>query len=84
MNSDQNPEYDGLLRDVLAGGDWIALREFARTHNQVPDEIYDKGEHFWTVLLHKLICSRLDTLALHAASREWLTSDGYSTDMGGY
>ncbi|HVS45771.1 MAG TPA: hypothetical protein VMS32_03820 [Verrucomicrobiae bacterium] len=84
MNAVPSPEYDARLRDILTGGDWAGLREFARTENQVPDEIYDKDDHFWEVLLHKLICSRLDTLGLHGSSRAWLSERGYSTDLGGY
>ena len=78
------PEYEARLREVLAARDWRALRELARTENQIPDEMYEQDEHFWEVLLHKLICSRLDTLGDHASSRAWLDERGYSTDIGGY
>lgn len=62
----------------------MALREFVHEQNQVPDDIYEKDQHFWEVLLHKLICSRIDTLGLHESSRTWLAERGYSTDLGGY
>jgi hypothetical protein len=84
MKADPSPDYDARLRDILISGDYAGLREFARTQNQVPDEIYAKDDHFWQVLLHKLICSRLDTLGLHEASRAWLSQRGYSTDLGGF
>lgn len=84
MNAAPGPDYDARLRDILVSGDYVGLREFARTQNQVPDEIYAKDDHFWQVLLHKLICSRLDTLGLHEASRSWLSQRGYSTDLGGF
>ncbi len=77
-------DYEAKLREVLLGGDWRALRELTRAQNQIPDDVYEKDEHFWEVLMHKLICSRLDTLALHASSRTWLTDRGYSIDIGGY
>jgi hypothetical protein len=78
------PEYESRLRKILADFDWSGLREFSRTESQVPDEIYEKDQHFWEVLLHKLICNRLDMLALHESSRLWLSERGYSTDLGGY
>ncbi len=79
-----SPEYETRLLAILRDRDWMALREFSRQENQVPDDIYDKGQHFWEVMLHKLICSRIDTLALHQESRQWLAANGYSTDLGGY
>jgi hypothetical protein len=84
MNSNVSPEYDSRLRDILERGDWQALREFTRDENQIPDELYAKDEHFWEVLMHKLICNRLDTVRLHAASQAWLAQRGYTTDIGGF
>ncbi len=84
MQPNAHPEYESRLRKILADGDWAALREFARSENQIPDDIYDRDEHFWMVLLHKLICNRIDQLHLHAASRAWLDRNGYSTDLGGF
>lgn len=78
------PDYDGELRDVLSRRDWQGLREFSRVHNQIPDDVYQKDEHFWEVLLHKLTCSRIDLLGLHDESRAWLDERGYTTDIGGY
>lgn len=77
-------DYEGRLRDLLTREDWEALREFSRAENQIPDEIYEKDQHFWEVMMHKLICNRLDMLAKHEASRAWLTERGYTTDIGGY
>jgi hypothetical protein len=34
--------------------------------------------------MHKLICSRIDLLGLHDASRAWLAAHGYTPDIGGY
>ena len=34
--------------------------------------------------MHKIICNRIDTLALHESSRAWLAERGYTTDLGGY
>ena len=79
-----SPEYDARLRTILSERDWQGLREFARTENQVPDEIYAKDQHFWEVMLHKLICNRLDMLNEHAQARTWLTERGYTTDLGGF
>lgn len=79
-----SPDYEARLRDILTRRDWMALREFSRTENQVPDDIYNQDEHFWEVLLHKLTCSRIDLLGLHDESRTWLTERGYSTDLGGF
>lgn len=79
-----SPDYEARLRDILTRRDWIGLREFSRTENQIPDDIYNQDEHFWDVLLHKLTCSRIDLLGLHDESRTWLTERGYSTDLGGF
>ncbi|MBV9408286.1 MAG: hypothetical protein JO164_05650 [Candidatus Eremiobacteraeota bacterium] len=79
-----SPQYEAELRDVLAAGDWEALREFTRKHNQIPDDVYAKDRHFWEVLMHKLTCNRLDLLGLHDRSRAWLTERGYTTDLGGF
>ena len=79
-----SPEYEARLRKILADRDWQSLREFARTENQVPEDVYEKDQHFLEVLLNKLICNRLDMLAEHEASRNWLSEHGYSTDLGGY
>lgn len=79
-----SPEYEARLRSILENHDWQALREFSREQNQIPDEVYNKDEHFWQVLMHKIICNRLDTLALHESSRKWLSDQGYTADLGGY
>ncbi len=79
-----SPDYEARLRDILTRRDWQSLREFSRTENQVPDDIYNMDQHFWDTLLHKLTCSRIDLLGLHDESRAWLTERGYSTDLGGY
>jgi hypothetical protein len=78
-----SPEYDGELRTLLAKRDWEALREFTRTHNQIPDDVYGQDRHFWEVLVHKLTCNRIDLLGLHDDSRAWLKERGYTTDIGG-
>ena len=79
-----SPEYEARLRAVLSGGDWEELREFVRDENQIPDDVYEQDRHFWEVLMHKLICNRIDMLAQHERSRAWLQEKGYSTDLGGY
>ena len=84
QNGVPTPEYEARIRAILSAGDWAALREFARAENQIPDEVYAKDQHFWEVMLHKLICNRIDMLAQHEASRAWLDANGYSTDIGGY
>jgi hypothetical protein len=85
MTSDvPSPEYESRLRVILQSRDWEALREFAREENQVPDEIYAKDQHFWEVMLYKIICNRIDMLAEHAQARAWLDREGYSGDIGGY
>jgi hypothetical protein len=84
IQGNPSPEYDARLRSILSAGDWQALREFSRVENQIPDDVYAKGQEFWEVMLHKIICSRIDLLALHAASRAWLSQRDYTTDIGGY
>ncbi len=84
MNSAPSPDYEARLRDALQHEDWEALREFARSENQIPDDVYEKDQHFWEVMMHKLICNRIDMLAKHESSRKWLSDQGYSTDIGGY
>jgi hypothetical protein len=84
MQPSPTREYETQLRDILSRRDWEALREFTREQNEIPDEIYAQGQHFWEVLLHKLTCSRIDLLGLHDESRAWLEERGYTTDLGGY
>lgn len=84
MQNAPSPEYEARLRDILQQHDWQALREFSREHNEIPDDIYNQDQHFWEVLMHKLICNRIDTMAMHEASRKWLADQGYTTDLGGY
>jgi hypothetical protein len=84
MQPSPTREYETQLRDILSRRDWEALREFTREQNEIPDEIYAQGQHFWEVLLHKLTCSRIDLLGLHDESRAWLEARGYTTDLGGY
>jgi hypothetical protein len=79
-----SPQYDQDLRDVLSKRDWVALREFSRANNAVPDDVYNLDQHFWEVLLHKLTCSRIDLLGLHEESKTWLAEHGYTMDLGGY
>ncbi|MDQ6931911.1 MAG: hypothetical protein M3160_01905 [Candidatus Eremiobacteraeota bacterium] len=79
-----SPQYEARLLDILQSRNWMALREFTRQENQVPDDVYEQGQHFWEVMLHKLICSRIETLGLHEESRKWLEANGYSTDLGAY
>jgi len=84
MQGNPSPEYDSRLRAILIAGDWEGLREFSRAENQIPDDVYAKDQHFWEVMLHKIICNRIDMLVQHAGSRAWLVDRGYSTDIGGY
>ncbi len=84
MENVPSPEYESRLRAILEANDWAALREFSRSENQVPDEVYEKDQHFWEVMMHKLICNRLDMLSKHESSRMWLAAHGYSADIGGY
>lgn len=79
-----SPDYERDLRDVLARRDWEGLREFSRARNEIPDDVYAQGQHFWEVLLHKLTCSRIDLLGLHEESKAWLAEHGYTMDLGGY
>jgi hypothetical protein len=79
-----SPQYEAHLRELLSREDWQALRDFARSENAIPDDVYDRDEHFWLVLMHKLICNRLDMLAAHERSKTWLAENGYTTDIGGY
>ncbi|HTX59506.1 MAG TPA: hypothetical protein VMH02_07470 [Verrucomicrobiae bacterium] len=76
--------YEERLRAALARVDWRALRELVRNENAIPDEIYQKDEHFWEVLMHKLICNRPDLLLQHESSRVWLERNGYTTDIAGF
>jgi hypothetical protein len=78
------PEYEAELRTVLAQRDWIALREFSRRRNEVPDDVYGQDQHFWEVLMHKLTVNRFDLLGYHEDSRSWLLARGYTTDLGGF
>ncbi len=84
MQASPSPEYDARLRAMLETHDWQGLREFAREQNQIPDDVYAKDQHFWEVLLHKIVCNRIDTLSMHESSRQWLAERGYTTDLGGY
>jgi hypothetical protein len=84
MQGVPSPDYEARLRKILSDRDWQALREFSRTENQVPDDVYAQDQHFWEVMLHKLICNRLDMLTEHAQARAWLAEHGYSSDIGGY
>ncbi len=79
-----SPEYEARLRKILSERDWQGLREFARTENQVPDEIYAKDQDFWEVMVYKLICNRIDMRNEHTQARAWLTERGYTTDLGGF
>ncbi|HUA08836.1 MAG TPA: hypothetical protein VMA98_06125 [Candidatus Acidoferrales bacterium] len=79
-----SPQYEARLRTILSERDWEGLREFARSENQIPDEIYAKDRHFWEVMLYKLICNRIDMLADHAQARAWLAQHEYTMDIGGY
>jgi len=83
MQGTPSPAYDAKLRKILIERDWQGLREFARSENQIPDEIYAKEQHFWEVMLYKLICNRIDLMADHAAARAWLAEHDYTTDIGG-
>jgi hypothetical protein len=81
---DPASDYDAQLYSILEARDWERLREFSREHNAIPDDVYEQPQHFWEVMLHKLICNRFDLLGLHAESRAWLSERGYSTDVGDY
>jgi hypothetical protein len=82
--NEQSVAYEARLRQILTARDWEALREFSRTENQLPDDVYAQERHFWEVLVHKLTCNRIDLLGLHDESRAWLERHGYTTDLGGY
>lgn len=84
MQSSPSPEYEAQLRRILSALDWCALREFTRAENQIPDDVYEKDAIFWEVLMHKLICNRLDMLSAHESSQKWLFERGYTTDIGGF
>jgi hypothetical protein len=84
MQGSPTPEYEARLRQILLDEDWAALREFARSENQIPDDVYAQDQHFWEVMMHKLICNRLDMLARHESSRAWLDANGYTGDIGGF
>lgn len=84
MQSSPSPAYEARLRAILSAFDWEALRDFTRQENQIPDDIYEKDAMFWEVLMHKLICNRLDMLAVHETSRAWLAQRGYTADIGDY
>lgn len=84
MQETPSPEYEARLRAVLLAQDWEALRGFSREQNQVPDDVYEKGADFWEVLMHKLICNRLDLFAQHERSHAWLADRGYTSDIRGY
>jgi hypothetical protein len=83
-DSGTSQTYEDRLRSILAAHDWEGLREFSRTQNEIPDDVYAQGRHFWEVLVHKLILARIDLLGLHDASRAWLAEHGYTSDLGGY
>ena len=78
------PEYENALFQILVKRDWQAFREFSRVQNQLPDDVYNQDQHFWEVLMNKIICNRIDMLGQHDISRAWLEKHGYSTDLGGY
>ncbi len=84
MGSGPSAEYEGRLLGILERGDWEALREFSREQNEVPPDVYDQPQHFWEVMLHKLVCNRIELLSSHEAARAWLAERGYTTDLGGY
>lgn len=84
MIGGSGPHYEERLRDILEREDWEALREFSRVENQLPDDVYQQDRHFWEVLLHKIICNRMDMMSAHAASRAWLERNGYTTDIADY
>jgi hypothetical protein len=84
MQGTPSPDYETRLRKILSERDWEALREFAHVENQVPDEIYAKDQQFWEVMLHKIICNRIDMLADHEQARGWLAEHGYTSDIGGF
>lgn len=84
MQQSPTPDYEARLRKILADRNWQALREFSRAENQIPDDVYEKDQHFWEVMLHKLICSRIDMLGAHESAKAWLSQRGYSSDLGDF
>jgi hypothetical protein len=84
MQPAPSPQYEARLAEILGREDWQGLREFARAENQITDDVYAEDRHFWEVLMHKLICNRLDMLAQHERSRAWLLANGYTGDIGGF
>jgi len=78
------PAYESKLRGLLWARDWEGLRDFSRSENQIPDDVFAQPQHFWEVMLHKMTCNRIDLLGLHDESRAWLAERGYTTDLGGY
>lgn len=78
------PDYDARLIAVLEREDWEALRDFARAENQVPDDLHAGDRHFWEVMMHKLICNRVEAAAQRERSQQWLESHGYTADLAGY
>ncbi len=84
MDSGPGIEYEGKLLGILERHDWEALRDFSREQNEIPPDVYEQPQHFWEVMLHKLVCNRLELLGLHDESRKWLAERGYTTDLGGY
>lgn len=84
MIGGSGPQYEERLREILEREDWEALREFSRAENQLPDDVYQQDRHFWEVLLHKIICNRMDMMSAHPASRAWLERNGYTTDIADY
>ena len=84
MQGVPTPEYEARLRKILSDRDWQALRDFTRAENEIPDDVYAMDEHFWEVMLYKLICNRIDMLTDHAQARAWLEERGYTTDIGGF
>ena len=84
MQGAPSPQYEARLRKILVDRDWEALREFTRTENQIPDDVYGKDQHFWEVMLHKIICNRIDMLPDHSRAQAWLAERGYTTDIGGH
>ncbi len=68
MQGIPTPEYEARLRTILSARDWQGLREFARARkSRFPTRSTKRIEHFWEVMLHKIICNRIDMLAEHAA-----------------
>jgi hypothetical protein len=83
-NAGPSGAYEAELRGILAAHDWEKLRDFSQANNEIPADVVAQPQHFWEVMLHKLICNRIDLLGLHDESRAWLAEHGYTTDLGGY